>query len=75
MGEKGVEDMMKSIAKFDNVIEKNLRDTFDRLLTRFRLEERVTLGSRDRKKEDTYLPYDSKRKSMKYTQMAKLKDF
>jgi hypothetical protein len=62
------------VRKFDCVVEKQLRDTLEKLSTKFRLEERVTLGSSDRKRqEESYLPFDTKRRSMKYTQMAKLK--
>ena len=44
------------------------------MLTRFRSEERVTIGSEKHHQQDeAYLPFDTKRRSMKYTQMAKLK--
>jgi hypothetical protein len=66
--------MLKSIKKFDHLVEKHLRSSFNKLMLKFRLEERVSLGSStDKKKEESYLPFDSKRRSMKYTQMAKLK--
>jgi len=34
----GVQELLKSINKFDNLIEKNLKSSFDKLMLRFRLE-------------------------------------
>jgi len=46
------------------------------MLTRFRTDERVTIGSEKHNQQDeAYIPFDNKRRSMKYTQMAKLKEF
>lgn len=39
------------------------------------MEERVTLGTGEETKEEGYLPFDSKKKPMKYTQIAKIKEF
>lgn len=74
MAIEGADKNVNSAKLFDDLVEKNLRSTLETLLSKFRIEERVTLGSADRKRQDEpYLPFDSKRRSMKYTQMAKLK--
>ncbi len=76
MAIEGADKNVNSAKLFDDLVEKNLRSTLETLLSKFRIEERVTLGSADRKRQDEpYLPFDSKRRSMKYTQMAKLKQF
>ena len=61
-----------SVRRMDELIERRLRETLEGMLGRFRSEERVRVGS-GKKLDEAYLPFDSKRKSMRYTQMAKLK--
>jgi hypothetical protein len=76
MADHGCKDFIKSIRKFDSMIEKQLHSVLEKMIHKFRTDERVTIGSADKKRqEESYLPFDAKHRSMKYTQMAKLKDF
>lgn len=74
MAERTAKDIAKSVRRFDSLVEKQLNSTIEAMMTKFRSDERVTLKSAD-KQDTAYLPFDSKRRSMKYTQMAKLKEF
>lgn len=45
-------------------------------MVKFRIEKRVTVGTSDKlQKSESFLPFDNKKKSMKFTQLAKLKQF
>lgn len=45
-------------------------------MVKFRIQKRVTVGTNDMlQKGESFLPFDNKKKSMKFTQLAKLKQF
>ena len=44
----GADELIKSIKKFDDLIEKTLRSTVEKMLSKFRGDERVSIGSRDK---------------------------
>ena len=70
---KAEEKVGKSIQFFEKEIAKNILDTIEKNKSKFRQDERVTLGQGEDSKEEGFLPFDAKKRPMKYTQMAKMK--